>query len=62
MKTQKKIEKLQKKVAKFQEKIENQIYEICEELDYKNSSVFSYNIDRLKQFSEGLNEFKITGK
>jgi len=60
--TEQKIEKLQKKVAKFQNKIENEIYEICEELDYQNSSRFSYTIDRLRIFVAELNDFKILGK
>lgn len=57
--TEQKIEKLQKKVAKFQNKIEDQIYGICEELDYHNSSRFSYTIDRLRLFVAELNDFKI---
>lgn len=59
MKSQKKIEKLQAKAVKFQDKINVEIYKICEGLDYANSSRFSYNIDRLKQFVEELNNFKI---
>ena len=43
--TQKKIEELQKKVNDLAETLKNDIYEICEEMDYKNSSKFSYNID-----------------
>ena len=63
MKTiEKKIEKLQRKAVKFQEQMNNEIYGICEGLDYTNSSRFSYNIDRLKQFIEGLNNFKIIEK
>ena len=58
--TQKKIEELQKKVNYLAETLKNDIYEICEEMDYKNSSKFSYNIDRLDQFVEGLNANKIT--
>lgn len=60
MKTlEKKVAKLQRKARKFQEKMNNEIYGISEGLDYTNSCRFSYNIDRLKQFVEGLNEFKI---
>lgn len=63
MKTlEQKIAKLQKKALKFQEKMNNEIHEICEGLDYSNSSRFSYNIDRLKEFTEQLNNFKILGK
>jgi len=57
--TERKIIALQKKVAKQTEKLTNEILSICEKLDYKNSSRFSYNIDRLKQFNEGLQEFEI---
>jgi hypothetical protein len=63
MKTiEKKIEKLQAKAVKFQQKMNNEIYGICEGLDYTNSSRFSYNIDKLKQFVEELNNFKIITK
>ena len=60
--TEKKIEKLQKKVQNFKNNIEDEIYEICENLKYKDSSVFSYNIDRLKHFVDELNDFKISNK
>ena len=56
---EKKVAKLQRKAVKFQEKMNNEIHEICEGLDYTNSSRFSYNIDRLKQFVDELNNFKI---
>jgi thermostable 8-oxoguanine DNA glycosylase len=53
-----KIEALQEIVNKFQDEVKEKIYEICEGLGYKESSVFSYNIDRLEQFVNGINEFK----
>ena len=56
---QKKIDALQKKVAKQTEKLTLEIQAICESLDYQNSSKFSYNIDRLEQFNDDLQEFKI---
>ena len=56
---EKKILALQKKVAKQTEKLKNEFYSICENLDYQNSSRFSYNIDRLEQFNNELQEFKI---
>ena len=59
-KSEKQILALQKKVAKQTEKLKNEIYSICETLDYKNSSLFSYNIDRLEQFNNDLQNFKIT--
>jgi len=58
-KSEKQILALQKKVAKQTEKLKNEIYSICETLDYKNSSRFSYNIDRLEQFNNDLQNFKI---
>ena len=54
-----KILALQKKVAKQTEKLKNDILSICENLDYHNSSRFSYNIDRLEQFNNELQDFKI---
>ena len=56
---EKKILALQKKVAKQTEKLKKEIYSICENLDYQNSSRFSYNIDRLEQFNNELQDFKI---
>lgn len=58
-KSEKKILALQKKVAKQTEKLKNEIYSICETLDYKNSSRFSYNIDKLEEFNNYLQNFKI---
>jgi hypothetical protein len=58
-KSEKQILALQKKVAKQTEKLKNEIYSICETLDYKNSSRFSYNIDRLEEFNNYLQNFKI---
>ena len=54
-----KIIALKKKVAKQTEKLTLEIQAICEKLDYHNSSIFSHNIDRLKQFNDDLQEFKI---
>ena len=53
------IDALKEKVNIIKAELENEIYEICEQLDYVDSSVFSYNIDNLKRFSNNLNEFKI---
>ena len=60
--TAKKIEKLQKKVQNFKNKIDKEMYEICQNLKYKDSSLFSYNIDLLKHFVDELNDFKISNK
>lgn len=56
--TKEKIIALQKKVNELAETLRNEIYEICEEMDYKNSSKFSFNVDRLDQFVEGINASK----
>jgi len=58
----KKIIALQKKVAKQTEAIKQQIYSICEKLDYHNSSKFGRNIDRLEQFNNQLQEFTLINK
>ena len=55
----KKIARLQSKVDKLTAKLKNDIYEICENLDYHNSSRFSYNIDRLEHFNNELQSFQI---
>ena len=57
--TARKISRLQLKVDKLTAKIENDIRAICEQLDYHNSSRFSYNIDRLQQFNKDLQSFEI---
>ena len=56
MTTQQKISKLLATVAKLQDELQNDIYEICEESTYHSSSIFSYNIDNLKNFVIYLNE------
>jgi len=62
IKAEEKIAKLQAKVNSFTDEIENEIYSVCESLDYTNSSRFSYNIDRFIHFRKELNEFKIIKK
>jgi len=59
MNTQKKIQELKNKVENLKSELQTEIYEICENLDYHNSSNFSYNIDRLKQFTDGLINFEM---
>lgn len=59
MNTEKKLKSIQQKSIDFAEKMEQEIYELCEILDYKNSSRFSYNIDRLRLFVQELKDFKI---
>ena len=54
MKTNKKIQLLKDKVSKLTEELTNEINEIVNELPYKESSLFSYNVDRLKQFNDNL--------
>ena len=59
MSTEKKIANLKKKVAKLTETLKEEITVICRELDYHNSSRFSYNIDRIEQFNKDVQEFEI---
>jgi len=59
---QEQINALKEKVNSMQDELNEEIYSICEQLDYTNSSRFSYNIDNLNRFSEALNEFKIINK
>lgn len=54
--TKKAIEELKEKVKLF-DTLREEIYKICEGMNYKNSSNFSYNIDRLNQFTEGILNF-----
>ena len=54
-----KIELLKEKSAKITEELTKEIYEIVNELDYKEGSVFSYHIDRLKQFNDNVQEFDL---
>lgn len=56
MKAKKDIHKLVTKVNKLHLLLKNDIYGICEQLEYKESSLFSYNIDRLEQFVNSINE------
>jgi hypothetical protein len=60
LEAQKLIDTLKDEVTEISEDLQIKIYNICENLDYTNSSRFSYNIDRLKQFAKELNDFKIT--
>lgn len=62
MNVEKKLKSIQKKSNDFAEKMELEIYELCENLNYQDSSRFSYNIDRLRLFLKELNEFKILDK
>lgn len=53
------IENLQAEVERVSEEWIEEIYDITNSMDdYKESSRFSYNVDRLKQFVKELNEFK----
>ncbi len=59
MNVEKKLKSIQKKSNDFAEKMEIEIYSLCENLNYQDSSRFSYNIDRLRLFLNELNDFKI---
>ena len=54
-----KIKDLKAKVEALTTELNDEIYGICEILDYHNSSLFSYNIDRLNAFYEDLKDFEI---
>lgn len=54
MNTNEKIQLLKDKVSKLTEELNNEINEIVNQLPYKESSLFSYNADRLKQFNDNL--------
>lgn len=62
MTKEQKLKKLKDKVNKLSEKLESEIRGICEMSDYRDSSTFSYNIDRLNNFTRHLNEFEFTNK
>ena len=53
-----KIQALKEKSAKITEDLTNEINEIVKELPYIESSLFSYNIDRLKAFNENLQDYE----
>lgn len=58
--------KIEKKISVFKIKMQKQtevniekVHAICEQLDYKNSSRFSYIIDKLMSLNEFVQEFEI---
>jgi predicted site-specific integrase-resolvase len=55
--TKKRIEILKLKCEKLTEELTNDINEILSNLEYKENSVFSYNIDRLQQFNNETQSF-----
>jgi hypothetical protein len=54
-----KLNRFKVKIEKLTQKLKLEVYEICENLDYHNSSVFSYNVDRLEQLNKEVQEFNI---
>lgn len=58
-KLDKQLKEIKDKSVLLADEMKNDIYAICEQLDYKQSSVFSYNIDRLNAFIQELNNFKL---
>ncbi len=54
-----KLNRFKAKIEKLTEKLTNEVYDICEGLDYHNSSRFSYNVDRLKELNKEVQEFNI---
>lgn len=53
----KKIEFLKEKAAKITEEFTDELNEIVNELPHIESSLFSYNIDRLKAFNDNLQDY-----
>ena len=49
--------KLKERVAVITDNLRFEITSICEQMNYKDSSKFSYNIDRLIAFNKNLQEF-----
>jgi hypothetical protein len=58
MEIDKKIQSFKNKINKITEKLEIECYSICENLDYKNSSLFSYNIDKIRELKNHVNSFE----
>jgi polyhydroxyalkanoate synthesis regulator phasin len=54
------INEFKQEVEKLEAKMKEKISSICNKLDYKNSSVFSYNNDRIQQFAKEVKDFKIS--
>lgn len=62
MNPEKKLKSIQKKMDTFAEKLENEIRSLCEVMQYKDSSRFSYNIDRIRKLQEEINNFEILNR
>jgi len=56
---QHRLQAIKEKSNLFAEQMKNEISEFCNQLDYKQSGVFSFNIDRLERFISELNEFEL---
>lgn len=59
---ERKLKSIKTKSQKFAEKMENDIIKLCRISKYQDSSVFSYNIDRIRLFLKELNEFEFSNK
>jgi hypothetical protein len=59
---EKKVLRLQNKVNKLTILLKEEIYTACETMQYKDSSNFSFTIDRLEQFNNELQNFKLLNK
>ena len=59
---EKKILRFQIKMEKQTQNMKDQVYSICEKLDYVNSSLFSYNIDRISTLNKEIQEFTLRQK
>ena len=55
--TEQELKDFKLKVQKLKEELSEEIWGLCEKMDYKDSSKFGFNIDRLVRFNDELQEF-----
>ena len=59
---EKKVLRLKNKMNKLTMLLKEEILATCETMQYKDSSRFSYNIDRLEQLNNELQNFELLNK
>ena len=59
---EKKVLRLKNKMNKLTMLLKEEILDTCETMQYKDSSRFSYNIDRLEQLNNELQNFELLNK
>ncbi len=57
MKHSKELKRIKAKVLKL-ESLENDLYKVCESLNYHDSSRFSFSVDKLREFIEYVATFE----